>query len=157
MPRLRQPPLPSSLPPPCCSGAAPVQPRRILVAEDVEINRAMLKRMLANWGHVLVFAEDGLEALALVGRLVFDLVLMDVQMPFMDGLEATVRIRALTGPERNVPIVGLAAGVTAGERRRCLDAGMNACITKPVEAGQLQAVIARYGPAADGFLTTTTA
>ncbi|MBA3773143.1 MAG: response regulator [Ramlibacter sp.] len=132
-------------------GRMPVQPRKILVAEDVEINRVILKSALAKRGHELVFAEDGAQALELVQRQAFDLVLMDVQMPVMDGVEATRRIRNLPGAQRSIPILGLTANVMARERERYIGAGMNECLMKPIEWDQLEAAIARHGHRADGF------
>ncbi|MFC5497923.1 response regulator [Caenimonas terrae] len=119
--------------------------RRILVAEDVEINREILGDVLAGLGHELAFAQDGAQALELVQRSTFDLVLMDVQMPAMDGLEATRRIRTLDGGARNVPILALTANVTQEEGRRCIAAGMNECLAKPYDWVQIEAAIARYG------------
>ncbi|MDB5956831.1 ATP-binding protein [Ramlibacter sp.] len=125
--------------------ARPVAPRRILVAEDVEINRQILRTTLARQGHHVVFAHDGAQALELVQRQRFDIVLMDVQMPVLDGVEATRRIRQLPGPVSGIPIIGLTANVMARERERYLGAGMNACLAKPIEWRQLEAALADYG------------
>ncbi|MCG2594362.1 ATP-binding protein [Ramlibacter sp. XY19] len=122
-----------------------VEPRRILIAEDVDINRQILAARLGSQGHELVFAEDGAQALARVQQQPFDLVFMDVQMPVMDGVEATRRIRRLPGPEKDIPIVALTANVMARERDRYLGAGMNDCLMKPIEWDQLDAAIVRYG------------
>ena len=123
----------------------PVRPRRILIAEDVDINREILSSVLADDGHELVFAQDGAEALALVQGGAFDLILMDVQMPVMDGVEATVRIRALQGPEHTIPIFALSANLTEPERQRYLTAGMNDCLVKPYDWEQLAAAIDQAG------------
>lgn len=123
-------------------------PRRILIAEDVAINRDILRTALSQQGHELVFAENGVEALALVERQEFDLVFMDVQMPVMDGVEATQRIRALPSPRRFLPIIGLTANVMAHERDRYLAAGMDDCLTKPIDWDYLTAAIMKYGGAA---------
>ena len=122
-----------------------VRPRRILIAEDVDINREILASVLEEEGHDLVFAQDGAEALALVQGGTFDLILMDVQMPVMDGVEATVRIRALEGAERTIPIFALSANLTADERTRYLTAGMNDCLVKPYDWDQIAAAIDRAG------------
>ena len=120
-----------------------VRPLRVLVAEDVEVNRELLGEVLGRHGHEVCFAADGAEAVALVARERFDAVLMDVQMPVMDGVEATRRVRALPPPACRVPIVGLTANVLAGERERYLAAGMDLCLTKPVAWGELLAALAR--------------
>jgi CheY-like chemotaxis protein len=130
------------------SQAQAIAPRRILVAEDVEINRQILRTALTRQGHHIVFAQDGVQALELVQREPFDLVLMDVQMPVLDGVEATRRIRKLPGPISGIPIIGLTANVMARERERYLGAGMNACLPKPIEWQQLEAALAEYGDGA---------
>src|SRR3954452_18671985 len=110
---------------------ASVRPLRVLVADDVEVNRELLGEVLGRHGHAVAFAADGAEAVALVARERFDAVLMDVQMPVMDGVEATRRVRALPPPACRVPVLGLTANVLEGERRRYLSAGMDRCLTKP--------------------------
>ena len=120
------------------------KPLRILVAEDVDINREILQDVLAGQGHDLVFAGDGAQALEIAQRSQFDLVLMDVQMPLMDGIEATRRIRMLPGPLGSVPILALSASTGAADRQRYLDAGMNDCLAKPFEWERIEAAIARY-------------
>jgi signal transduction histidine kinase/DNA-binding NarL/FixJ family response regulator len=127
----------------------PGQPRRILVAEDVEINRQILGATLQRAGHTLVFAHDGAQALALAGEEPFDLVLMDVQMPVMDGIEATRRIRQLPAPNSEIPILALTANVMAQERERYLSAGMDECLTKPIDWDLLFAAIERHTPGGD--------
>ena len=122
-----------------------VRPRRILIAEDVEINREILRTRLGKRGHSLVFAHDGAQALDLVQRQAFDLVLMDVQMPVMDGVDATRRIRKLPAPFRDLPILGLTANVMARERERYLAAGMTECLMKPIDWNELEDAIDRHG------------
>ncbi|WP_201172065.1 ATP-binding protein [Ramlibacter ginsenosidimutans] len=119
-------------------------PQRILVAEDVQINRDILQAVLGARGHRLVFAHDGAAAVACVQQQAFDIVLMDVQMPVMDGVEATRRIRNLPGEVRRIPIVGLTANVMSQEQARYLEAGMDDCLAKPIEWERLDAVIARF-------------
>jgi CheY-like chemotaxis protein len=119
-------------------------PQRILIAEDVEINRDILRLVLGARGHQVVFARDGAAAVARVQREPFDMVLMDVQMPVMDGVEATRRIRALPGDVRSIPIIGLTANVMSQEQARYLQAGMDECLTKPIEWDLLGAAIARH-------------
>jgi CheY-like chemotaxis protein/HPt (histidine-containing phosphotransfer) domain-containing protein len=114
------------------------------VAEDVQINRDILRMALGARGHHVVFAHDGAEAVAKVQQEPFDLVLMDVQMPVMDGVEATRRIRALAGEVARIPIVGLTANVMSQEQARYLAAGMDECLMKPIEWDRLAAAIARH-------------
>ncbi len=132
--------------------AAPVQPRRILIAEDVAINRKILQGTLGKQGHQLTFAENGAQAVDLVQQQVFDVVLMDVQMPVMDGVEATQRIRKLGGRFESLPILGLTANVMARERQRYLEAGMNGCLMKPIEWDRLNAALASCVPAASALV-----
>ncbi|HEX2137835.1 MAG TPA: ATP-binding protein [Microvirga sp.] len=124
---------------------AKIQPRRILIAEDVEISRALLQDMLTKDGHELVSATNGAEAVALASQQPFDLILMDIQMPVMDGVEATRRIRALPGGNRDVAILALTASVLPEARARHLAAGITATLMKPIQWEQVTAAIARYG------------
>jgi signal transduction histidine kinase/CheY-like chemotaxis protein/HPt (histidine-containing phosphotransfer) domain-containing protein len=106
---------------------------RILVAEDNLVNRAVATGILEKEGHVLMHAATGLEAVEAFGEGFFDLILMDVQMPEMDGFEATRRIRELeeaTG--RHITIVAMTAHAMAGDRERCLAAGMDDYVSKPL-------------------------
>ena len=121
---------------------ATVSSRRILLVEDVELNRQLVQHMLSSHGHEVVCAQEGAEAVDLVARERFDVVLMDVQMPVMDGVEATRRIRNMDGPAREVPIIGLTANVMASEQERYLAAGMNACLTKPIDWTELATAVA---------------
>jgi CheY-like chemotaxis protein/HPt (histidine-containing phosphotransfer) domain-containing protein len=120
------------------------RPRRILVAEDVQINRNILQAALTRQGHHVEFAVNGEQALERVQAVPFDLVLMDVQMPVLDGVEATRRIRRLPAPLCNIPILGLTANVLATEQQGYVAAGMNDCLTKPIDWPQLAAAIARH-------------
>ncbi|HEX8374470.1 MAG TPA: ATP-binding protein, partial [Geminicoccaceae bacterium] len=124
---------------------ASVRPLRLLLAEDIELNRDLLGDMLGRHGHEVVFAEDGAEAVERAAAGGFDVVLMDVQMPVVDGVEATRRIRALPPPAGRVPIVAQTANVMASERERYLAAGMDGHVMKPVEWGDLFAALARHG------------
>jgi len=114
---------------------------RVLVAEDVAINRDLIQTMLLRYGYRVEFAETGEEAVARVGQEAFDVVLMDVQMPLMDGIEATRRIRAMPSPTATIPIIGLTAGVLAEERQRCLAAGMDQVLSKPIVWPELLAAL----------------
>ncbi len=117
---------------------------RILLAEDLAMNRDLAVTMLTKAGHHVDAVEDGAAAVAAVQEQAYDLVLMDVQMPVMDGLEATRRIRGLPGPVGRIPILALSAGVLQVEVERCLQAGMNAHLAKPLEKTKLLAAIGRW-------------
>lgn len=121
----------------------PSEPRRILVAEDIALNRDVISAMLERDGHSVTFAEDGRAALELVQQAPFDLILMDVQMPVMDGFEATREIRKLTVRASDIPIIGLTANVMAAEQQKCLEAGMDIVLMKPIDWERLEGVIAR--------------
>jgi PAS domain S-box-containing protein len=112
--------------------AAAIPPLRILVVDDVIVNRDMLAQMLRRQGHEVLLAEHGARAVEIAAGGGLDLVLMDVQMPVMDGMEATRRIRQLPPPLGQVPILALTANVMPAERMRYLASGMNLCLTKPV-------------------------
>jgi CheY-like chemotaxis protein len=111
---------------------------RILVAEDNPMNQALATRLLTKQGHAVIVACNGREALAALERASFDLVLMDVQMPEMDGLDAAAAIRkAEEGTGAHVPIIAMTAYAMTGDRERCLAAGMDAYIAKPIRADEL--------------------
>jgi two-component system sensor histidine kinase/response regulator len=110
-----------------------IPPLRILLVEDNPINQKVAQRLLEKAGHNVTIANNGREALDYIGRQKFALVLMDVQMPEMDGLEATMAIRQYERASgEHVPIVALTAHAMNGDRERCLEAGMDGYVTKPV-------------------------
>ncbi|MBL8629268.1 MAG: response regulator [Rhodospirillaceae bacterium] len=115
---------------------------RILIAEDNDINRALFQKMLERLGHRAETAVNGKEAIDLALHNVFDIILMDIQMPVMDGLQATATLRAKSGPFGRLPIVGLTADAMISHHKAYLDAGMNAIVTKPVDWQRLAAVMA---------------
>ena len=125
-------------------------PRRILLAEDVELNRDIIRTMLQRDGHEVATAKNGREAVKRVQQERFDLVLMDVHMPVMDGLQATRAIRALKGPTGSIPIVALTANVMAAEQEKCRQAGMDGVLMKPIEWELVREAIAQYGAHANG-------
>jgi len=129
---------------PLAEPAGATQLRRVLLAEDVEINRLIAGEMLRRMGCEVVFALDGVEAheAALAGD--YDLVLMDIQMPRMDGVEATRRIRAAGGVRGRVPIVALTAHAIASERDSYLSAGMDDYLAKPFEPRALAELLDRW-------------
>ena len=117
-------------------------PLRILLAEDNAVNQKLALRLLSQMGYAADLAGDGLEAIAAVEGGAYDVVLMDVQMPELDGLEATRRIRA-RWPERALPIVAMTANAMAGDREACLAAGMTDYISKPIRPAELEAALRR--------------
>lgn len=125
----------------------PARPRRVLVAEDNAVNRLVLGALLDRMGHRAHFVENGLEALQATQQHDFDLVLMDVHMPVMDGITATEAIRRSSdGAGSRVPIVALTADAYADTRERCLRAGMDDVLVKPLGAPELQALFrSRFG------------
>jgi two-component system, sensor histidine kinase and response regulator len=127
------------------SPAEPASARlRVLLAEDSVVNQKLAVYLLEKWGHQVTVANNGLEALAAAEAQPFDLVLMDVQMPEMDGLEATAALRRREqGSDRRLPIVAMTAHAMVGDRERCLAAGMDDYLSKPVRARELLVVIER--------------
>ena len=134
-----------------CPPAGPFPPLRVLLAEDNAINRKLAVRLLEKQGHTVTLAVDGLEAVAAVETVEFDVVLMDVQMPHMSGLEAAAAIRAMErGTGRHVPIVAMTAHAMKGDRERCLEAGMDGYISKPIQPERMLEAIARVTAPASG-------
>jgi two-component system, sensor histidine kinase and response regulator len=122
---------------------------RVLLAEDNRTNQKVATIMLERLGHHVVVAGTGLEAVDALKAEPYDLVLMDVQMPEMDGLEATRRIRDIQSGVTNprVPIVAMTAHAMKGDRERCLESGMDAYLAKPIKPAELRDVIDRLIPA----------
>ncbi len=118
-------------------------PLRILVAEDHVINQRVIRTLLESDGHDLTFAGNGRAAVEAVEAFRFDLVLMDVHMPEMDGVEATTLIRRLPAPVCDIPIIAVTANAMPGDRERYLASGMDDYVAKPVQVAELQAAIAR--------------
>lgn len=122
---------------------APVaRPMRILVAEDNMMNQALMRELLRMAGHYCDIVADGAEAVEMVKKLPYDVVLMDVQMPRLDGVMATRQIRALRSAARLVPIVALTANVLPSQRQAYLDAGMTHFLAKPIDAAALNRLLA---------------
>jgi CheY-like chemotaxis protein len=120
-------------------------PLRVLLAEDNAVNRVVATRLIEKQGHHVVAATTGREALAALRRADYDVVLMDVQMPDMDGFEATRTIRVMeqhTG--RHQQIIALTAHAMIGDRERCLEAGMDGYLTKPISPQQLKELLESY-------------
>jgi CheY-like chemotaxis protein len=118
-----------------------IEPLHVLVAEDHPVNRKVVGLLLQSMGHQVSFAEDGQQALTQAGQSDFDLVLMDIHMPVMDGLSSARHIRALPGARGQVPIVALTADVMNDAAEQAMAAGMNAFLSKPLQKTQLQAVL----------------
>jgi signal transduction histidine kinase/ActR/RegA family two-component response regulator len=141
--RLGQPPQVKSAP------LQPVDDRsadnlRILVAEDNRILRELTVKLLSRRGYKADVVENGAQAVQAVRTRSYDLLLMDMQMPELDGVSATIAIRQLAGEARHVPIVALTANALVGQREACLAAGMNDFVTKPIQPEMLYAVIRRW-------------
>lgn len=116
--------------------------RRILLVEDNPQNRYLMTYLLESKGHVVDVAEDGEQALAILEDQVPDLILMDMQLPRVDGYEATRRIKA-DDRLRFVPLVALTAHSMKGDRARAVDAGCDAFVSKPVDAEEILALVER--------------
>jgi two-component system, sensor histidine kinase and response regulator len=122
-----------------------IESLRILLAEDNHVNQKVAVRLLEKRGHQVVLVENGADALAALARESFDLVFMDVHMPGMDGIEATIAIRAhekLTGQHQ--PIVAMTAAATVSDQQRCLAAGMDGTLAKPIDLVKLDQVLMLY-------------
>ena len=138
------------------SGAAVMDPSRqgrrrlrVLVAEDNVINQLLMRRLIEKVGDEVLVAGNGREAVAMLEAHPFDIVFMDVQMPELDGMAATVEIRrreAITGAAR-LPVIALTASAMKGDRERCLDAGMDGYLTKPVNIREVAALLDRLAVA----------
>ena len=117
-----------------------LQGRRVLVAEDNAVNQMLARRLLEKLGAVVTIAETGAAAIEELAARPFDIVLMDCQMPVLDGYEATQRIRAGAAGEsvRHIPIIALTAHALSGDRQRCIDAGMSDYLTKPIDPPTLR-------------------
>lgn len=135
---------------------------RLLVVDDNRINQKVIAKTLETVGHEVIVVGDGEQALDALETSRFDLVLMDVNMPVLDGLETTKLYRAMTmGQPPHLPIVGLTADATPEMAQRCAEAGMDACVTKPIEGTRLLELIDQLvpedsqspAPAASGLVT----
>lgn len=122
----------------------PVDDLRLLIVEDNPINQKVAAKALLRLGFTADVTNDGREAVEAVKRRRYALILMDCMMPEMDGYEATRAIRALEAPGQHVPILAFTADKTAGTRERCLEAGMDDYLTKPVDLGVLREALGRW-------------
>ena len=144
--------IPLPVRPPAGPAAPPDgKPRvRVLVAEDNPVNQQLTLALLRRAGHSAEAVSNGEEAVEAVEARRYDLVLMDVQMPVMDGLEATRRIRRLSGAAMRIPIVALTANAMQGDAAICLEAGMDDYLSKPINARKLLDTITRFAKPAGG-------
>jgi two-component system, sensor histidine kinase and response regulator len=127
--------------------AAPRSRGHVLVAEDNDVNQVVAVGILASLGFTADIAEDGRAALDRLRTTSYDAVLMDCQMPELDGYDATRALRAIEGPGRRTPVVALTASAVPGERERCLEAGMDDYLAKPITPADVDEVLTRWVPA----------
>ncbi len=147
------PPIPPAPPPPAATSPAPPPaidptlgkriPLRILLVEDNPVNQRVAHLLLQKMGYAPEFAVNGVEALAAVARQTFDVILLDVQMPVMDGLETARRLRAEYPPARRPWIIAMTANALVGDRELCLEAGMDDYTSKPVRSPVIAAALTR--------------
>jgi CheY-like chemotaxis protein len=123
----------------------PARKLRVLLVEDNHVNQRVAARMVKNIGHEVDLAADGFEAVAQVQARAYDVVLMDMQMPRMDGLQATRIIRGLSGDAGRVPIVAMTANAFASDRDACFEAGMDDFVSKPVTRDKLFGILEHCG------------
>lgn len=116
----------------------------VLVVDDVDINQIVAAGMLERLGYAVAVADNGHAAVAEIGLRAYDAILMDVQMPGMDGFQTTARIRGIEGPGQHTPIIAMTASAMDGDRERCLAAGMDDYVTKPVHLKAVEQVLERW-------------
>lgn len=128
------------------SGPTSMRAARILLAEDNAVNQLLAKRLLSRWNHHVSIANDGQEALNQFDNHEYDVILMDMQMPFVSGIEACQRIRAIEREQglRHTIIIALTANAMESDRQRCLDAGMDDYLSKPIHSVDLQRTLEKY-------------
>jgi len=122
----------------------PVAPTTILLVEDNALNQLVATKLLAKLGYEVAVAANGIEALAALEHANFDAVLMDCQMPEMDGYDATRELRRREGTARHTPVIAMTAAAMQGDREECLAAGMDDYLTKPIRADALSETIGRW-------------
>jgi signal transduction histidine kinase/CheY-like chemotaxis protein len=122
-----------------------IKPVSVLVAEDNAVNRRLIEAVLESAGHHATVASNGKQAVTLFEAQVFDLIFMDIEMPEMDGIEATQLIRQSETPDSHIPIYALTAHAMAGDREKCMAGGMDGYITKPVNIDELLRIVSDVG------------
>jgi two-component system, sensor histidine kinase and response regulator len=133
-------------------GAQQLNPLKILVVEDNLLNQKMISTYLSRQGHNIDLRSNGVEAIEAAKENKYDLIFMDVQMPVMDGLEASTKIRELEGDTRHVPIIAMTAYALQGDSQRCLEAGMDDYVSKPLDTRRLIQVMYRWTKKGTGML-----
>ncbi|MGF1535696.1 MAG: ATP-binding protein [Elainellaceae cyanobacterium] len=123
--------------------------KAVLVVEDIPANQELMLTVLKQFGYSAVAARDGREALNQIDRHCFDIILMDCQLPEMDGYETTRRIRQAESSQHRIPIVGITAHAMLGDREQCLAAGMDDYLSKPIRLDELEATVRKWLPAID--------
>jgi len=131
--------------PPTNDDSGLLAPLDVLLVEDNRVNQMVATAMLKLGNHRVDIAENGLEALSAVLRKKYDVIFMDMQMPQMDGLDATREIRAMDNVASKTPIVAMTANAMVEDRKRCMDAGMDDFLSKPIDHGRLNATLDRWG------------
>jgi CheY-like chemotaxis protein len=121
-----------------------VRALHILLVEDHPVNQLLATTLLHKWGHNVTLAENGQIAVALFPTASWDLVLMDVQMPVMDGLQATALIRSQESGPHRVPIIALTANAMGTDRIECMQSGMSDYLSKPINATTLRDMLVRH-------------
>ena len=136
-----------------CDGVAAsseIRGHRVLLVDDEPTTRLYIRRLLQKHGVDVSVARDGQEALDMLNRGNFDCMLLDVQMPVMDGVEATKKIRSSSSGFKNIPVIALTAYAMSGDRDKFLQAGMDDYLAKPVDKDKLMAVLEKYMPYSRG-------
>ena len=123
---------------------------RILVVEDHNINQKVIKNILERYGFQIDIANNGVEAIEAIRRHDYALIFMDCQMPVMDGYEATRQIRADEQEWQHTPVIALTANALQGDRERCLAAGMDDYLTKPLDLAEIQQKLTEWLPERSG-------
>jgi len=131
-----------------------VIPLNILLAEDNIINQKVAHNLLKRYGHKVTIANDGKETLELFNTNNFDIIFMDIQMPNMDGIEATEKIRNSGTTKSAIPIVAMTAHAMKGDRERFLDAGMDDYISKPISVLEIKRVLQKYSITKDAQINS---
>ena len=118
---------------------------KILLIEDNQINQKMTRSLLMRRSHQVSIANNGFEGIQMASQEKYDLLLVDIQMPGMDGFEVAQSLRLVKGPNQQTPIIALTAHALPGDRQRCLDAGMDDYLTKPIDPQKMFEMIERWG------------